>query len=199
MYADDLTLVSTSSHGLQRLETPHSQCGQVKGDGLQWQLTAPSIGYTHEILPAVREFKYSGMHFNPSATPAFVATHMRAGMFLAMRKACKRAREYGAMHDPYALCHLIRAFVLPLGLYGSQVWGTAFLGHGVQLSNPVPTRMLSFLRFAARSCLQVLEHCQTIPQWPANEGHQGRCGVRQELSGQLEWSIPVGRQRADGG
>ncbi|GFH24829.1 hypothetical protein HaLaN_22692 [Haematococcus lacustris] len=56
------------------------------------------------------------MHFNPSATPAFAATHMRAGMFLAMRQACKRAREYGVLHDPYALCHLIRAFVLPLGL-----------------------------------------------------------------------------------
>ncbi|GFH32125.1 hypothetical protein HaLaN_31291, partial [Haematococcus lacustris] len=67
-----------------------------------------------------------------------------------MRQACKRAREYGVLQDPYALCHLIRAFVLPLGLYGSQVWGIAFLGHGVQLSNPVQTRMLSFLRFAAR-------------------------------------------------
>ncbi|KAJ9512007.1 hypothetical protein QJQ45_004413 [Haematococcus lacustris] len=99
--------------------------------------------------PSIK-FKYLGMHFNPSATPAFAATHMRAGMFLAMRQACKRAREYGVLHDPYALCHFIRAFVLPLGLYGSQVWGTAFLGHGVQLSNPVQTRMLSFLRFAAR-------------------------------------------------
>ncbi|GFH17938.1 hypothetical protein HaLaN_14663 [Haematococcus lacustris] len=37
-----------------------------------------------------------------------------------MRQACKRAREYGVLQDPYALCHLIRAFVLPLGLYGSQ-------------------------------------------------------------------------------
>ncbi|KAJ9526737.1 hypothetical protein QJQ45_017518 [Haematococcus lacustris] len=79
----------------------------------------PSIGYKHEILPVVREFKYLGMHFHPSATPAFAATH-------------------------------IRAFVLPMGLFGSQVWGTAFLEHGVQLSNPVQTRMLSFLRFAAR-------------------------------------------------
>ncbi|GFH11427.1 retrovirus-related Pol polyprotein LINE-1 [Haematococcus lacustris] len=43
----------------------------------------------HEILPVVREFKYLGMHFNPSATPALAATHMRAGMFLAMRQACK--------------------------------------------------------------------------------------------------------------
>ncbi|KAJ9514701.1 hypothetical protein QJQ45_028415, partial [Haematococcus lacustris] len=120
------------------------------------------------ILPVVREFKYLGMHFNPSATPAFAATHMRAGMFFAMRQACKRAREYGVLHDPYALCHLIRAFVLPLGLYGSQVWGTAFLGHGVQLSNPVQTRMLSFLRFAARvrssvSGLMVLHELGQLP------------------------------------
>ncbi|GFH10475.1 uncharacterized protein HaLaN_05793 [Haematococcus lacustris] len=160
MYADDLTLVSTSPHGLQRLETPFSQCGQVKGDGLQGQLT--------NCRSCLREFKYLGMHFNPSATPAFAATHMRAGMFLAMRQACKRAREYGVLHDPYALCHLIRAFVLPLGLYGSQVWGTAFLGHGVQLSNPVQTRMLSFLRFAARvrssvSGLMVLHELGQLP------------------------------------
>ncbi|KAJ9510017.1 hypothetical protein QJQ45_011652 [Haematococcus lacustris] len=132
------------------------------------QTAAPRIGYKHEILPVVREFKYLGMHFNPSANPAFAATHMRAGMFLAMRQACKRAREYGVLHDPYALCHLIRAFVLPLGLYGSQVWGTAFLGHGMQLSNPVQTRMLSFLRFAARvrgsvSGLMVLHELGQLP------------------------------------
>ncbi|GFH19632.1 hypothetical protein HaLaN_16605 [Haematococcus lacustris] len=88
---------------------------------------------TYEILPVVREFKYLGMHFNPSATPAFAATHTRAGMFLAMRQACNRAGEYGVLQDPYALCHLIRAFVLHLGLYGSQVWGTAFLGHGLMV------------------------------------------------------------------
>ncbi|KAJ9514295.1 hypothetical protein QJQ45_012319 [Haematococcus lacustris] len=157
MYADDLTLVSTSSHGLQRLvcqlqgfaDRKHLTVNVGKSKVMVFngnsQTAAPRIGYKHEILPVVREFKYLGMHFNPSATPAFAATHMRAGMFLAMRQACKRAREYGVLHDPYALCHLIRAFVLPLGLYGSQVWGTAFLGHGVQLSNPVQTRMLSFL------------------------------------------------------
>ncbi|KAJ9533004.1 hypothetical protein QJQ45_018101, partial [Haematococcus lacustris] len=157
MYADDLTLVSTSSHGLQRLvcqlqgfaDRKHLTVNVGKSKVMVFngnsQTAAPSIGYKHEILPVVREFKYLGMHFNPSATPAFAATHMRAGMFLAMRQACKRAREYGVLHDPYALCHLIRAFVLPLGLYGSQVWGTAFLGHGVQLSSPVQTRMLSFL------------------------------------------------------
>ncbi|KAJ9521927.1 hypothetical protein QJQ45_024803, partial [Haematococcus lacustris] len=83
-------------------------------------------------------------------------------------QACNRAREYGVLHDPFALCHLIRAFVLPLGLYGSQVWGTAFLGHGVQLSNPVQTRMLSFLRFAARvrssvSGLMVLHELGQLP------------------------------------
>ncbi|KAJ9524891.1 hypothetical protein QJQ45_002972 [Haematococcus lacustris] len=180
MYADDLTLVSTSPHGLQRLvcqlqgfaDRKHLTVNVGKSKVMVFngnsQTAAPSIRYKHEILPVVREFKYLGMHFNPSATPAFAATHMRAGMFLAMRQACKRAREYGVLHDPYALCHLIRAFVLPLGLYGSQVWGTAFLGHGMQLSNPVQTRMLSFLRFAARvrgsvSGLMVLHELGQLP------------------------------------
>ncbi|KAJ9511081.1 hypothetical protein QJQ45_002827 [Haematococcus lacustris] len=180
MYADDLTLVSTSPHGLQRLvcqlqgfaDRKHLTVNVGKSKVMVFngnsQTAAPCIGYKHEILPVVREFKYLGMHFNPSATPAFAATHMRAGMFLAMRQACNRAREYGVLHDPFALCHLIRAFVLPLGLYGSQVWGTAFLGHGVQLSNPVQTRMLSFLRFAARvrssvSGLMVLHELGQLP------------------------------------
>ncbi|KAJ9532000.1 hypothetical protein QJQ45_003709 [Haematococcus lacustris] len=180
MYADDLTLVSTSPHGLQRLvcqlqgfaDRKHLTVNVGKSKVMVFngnsQTAAPCIGYKHENLPVVREFKYLGMHFNPSATPAFAATHMRAGMFLAMRQACNRAREYGVLHDPFALCHLIRAFVLPLGLYGSQVWGTAFLGHGVQLSNPVQTRMLSFLRFAARvrssvSGLMVLHELGQLP------------------------------------
>ncbi|KAJ9507876.1 hypothetical protein QJQ45_021195 [Haematococcus lacustris] len=180
MYADDLTLVSTSPHGLQRLvcqlqgfaDRKHLTINVGKSKVMVFngnsQTAAPCIGYKHENLPVVREFKYLGMHFNPSATPAFAATHMRAGMFLAMRQACNRAREYGVLHDPFALCHLIRAFVLPLGLYGSQVWGTAFLGHGVQLSNPVQTRMLSFIRFAARvrssvSGLMVLHELGQLP------------------------------------
>ncbi|KAJ9529181.1 hypothetical protein QJQ45_007858 [Haematococcus lacustris] len=180
MYADDLTLVSTSSHGLQGLvcqlqgfaDRKHLTINVGKSKVMVFngnsQTAAPSIRYKHEILPVVREFKYFSMHFNPSATPAFAATHMRAGMFLAMRQACKRAREYGVQHDPYALCHLIRAFVLPLGLYGSQVWGTAFLGHGLQLFNPVQTRMLGFLRLAARvrssvSGLMVLHELGQLP------------------------------------
>ncbi|GFH08847.1 hypothetical protein HaLaN_03878 [Haematococcus lacustris] len=70
---------------------------------------AQALSHKHDILPVVREFKNLGMHFNPSSTPAFAATRMRAGMFLAMRQACKCAREYGVLQDPYALCHLIRA------------------------------------------------------------------------------------------
>ncbi|GFH27349.1 uncharacterized protein HaLaN_25654, partial [Haematococcus lacustris] len=158
MYADDLTLVSTSPHGLQRL-------------------VCQLQGFVHRKHLTVNVGKSKVMVFNDNsqiaapgigATPAFAATHMRAGMFLAMRQAFNRAREYGVQHDPYALCHLIRAFVLPLGLYGSQVWGTAFLGHGVQLSNPVQTRILNFLRFAARvrssvSGLMVLHELGQLP------------------------------------
>ncbi|GFH10620.1 hypothetical protein HaLaN_05962 [Haematococcus lacustris] len=105
--------------------------------------------HEHEILPVVREFKYIGMHFNPSATPAFAATHMRAGMFLAMRQACNRAREYGVLQDPFALCHLIIAFMLPLGLYGSQVWGTAFLGHGLMVLHELGQLPLQLYWFRA--------------------------------------------------
>ncbi|KAJ9518330.1 hypothetical protein QJQ45_010193 [Haematococcus lacustris] len=171
LYRDDSYVLIDGPH-----RTPPVTLDQGVNQGcpispLLFALYVHDIGYKHEILHVLREFKYLGMHFNPSATPAFAATHMSAGMFLAMRQACKRAREYGVLHDPYALCHLIRAFVLPLGLYGSQVWGTAFLGHGMQLSNPVQTRMLSFLRFAARvrgsvSGLMVLHELGQLPLQP---------------------------------
>ncbi|GFH32985.1 hypothetical protein HaLaN_32294, partial [Haematococcus lacustris] len=54
------------------------------------------------------------------------------------------------------------------------------LPHACSVFSAAPPALL------AQSCLQVLEHCQTIPQRPANEGDQGRCGARQELSGQLD-------------
>ncbi|GFH05552.1 hypothetical protein HaLaN_00032 [Haematococcus lacustris] len=119
-----------------------------------------------------RWFKYLGMHFSPSATPAFAATHTRAGMFLAMRQACKRAREYGVLQDPYTLCHLIRAFVLPLGLYGSQALQPRANTHALLSQLPL---QLYWLRAA----------CKFLNLGPADESDQGRCGVRQELSGQL--------------
>ncbi|GFH10433.1 hypothetical protein HaLaN_05743 [Haematococcus lacustris] len=59
-----------------------------------------------------------------------------------------QALETGARRSRMeTACTSVRA---PLG----AVWkpGTSFLGHGVQLSNPVQTRMLSFFRFAARGC-----------------------------------------------
>ncbi|KAJ9534405.1 hypothetical protein QJQ45_016102 [Haematococcus lacustris] len=105
-----------------------------------------------EALPPIgKEYQQGYKRLNDRLPKSkFAATHTRAGMYLAMRQACKRAIEYGVPQEPCTLCHLIGAFVLPLGLYGSQVWGTAFLGHGVQLSNPLQTRKLSFLRFDAR-------------------------------------------------
>ncbi|KAJ9533477.1 hypothetical protein QJQ45_026536, partial [Haematococcus lacustris] len=167
-YAADVAAVAaTERYDTYSLLANHPQAGQlhhsggveVKGKGVSQRLGRLRISPL---------FKDTDPTDPNNATPAFAATHMRAGMFLAMRQACKRAREYGVLHDPYALCHLIRAFVLPLGLYGSQVWGTAFLGHGVQLSNPVQTRMLSFLRFAARvrssvSGLMVLHELGQLP------------------------------------
>ncbi|KAJ9531186.1 hypothetical protein QJQ45_001015 [Haematococcus lacustris] len=70
MYADDLTLVSTSPHGLQRLvcqlqgfaDRKHLTVNVGKSKVMVFngnsQTAAPSIKHKHEILPVVREFKY---------------------------------------------------------------------------------------------------------------------------------------------
>ncbi|KAJ9505438.1 hypothetical protein QJQ45_008910 [Haematococcus lacustris] len=146
LYADDLTLAPR----------PTGCSGWSASYNVGKSKVLVFNGNSQTAQTVASDFKYLGKHFNPRATPAFAVTHMRVGMFLAMRQACKRARKYGALQDPYALFYLIRAFVLPLGLYGSQVWGTAFLKHGVQL------------RFAARvrssvSGLMVLHQLEQLP------------------------------------
>ncbi|KAJ9522499.1 hypothetical protein QJQ45_008343 [Haematococcus lacustris] len=69
--------------------------------------TGPPLPLDSEDPMMLKQLKDFSMHSNPSATPAFAATHMRAGMFLAMRQACNRAREYGVLQNPNALYHLI--------------------------------------------------------------------------------------------
>ncbi|GFH33562.1 hypothetical protein HaLaN_32952, partial [Haematococcus lacustris] len=94
-------------------QVPGEQAGQLEeeaasssgGPASSWwcslatQALAPGGQLTTEDNPG-QQSKVACLHFKPifsfqstePATPAFAATHTRAGMFLAMRQACKRAR-----------------------------------------------------------------------------------------------------------
>jgi hypothetical protein len=157
MYADDLTLVASSEAGLQKMlnslapyaARKHLTVNVPKSKVMVFNSKAtarqPSVHYLQQQLSVVPEFKFLGTMFDRCAKPSVAAVHLGAGMFGAMRDVFKLAGEYGVQHHPQALLHLIRTFVLPHAMYGSQVWSTAYLSGDV-LQSPPQARMLSFYK-----------------------------------------------------
>ena len=55
-------------------------------------------------------------------------------------------REYALADRPYTSLWLAKTYVIPAGMYGSQVWGTGFLQAGREFSSPLSTLHLHFLK-----------------------------------------------------
>ena len=159
MYADDLTLLSCTETGLQHLVaclepyalrkhlTVNVGKSQVMVFNSRSTSRKPSIVYMQQCMPVVQSFRYLGMLMDTHISSGHAASALRGAMFAAMRDAQKLARTHGIQDNPFAMCHLIRAFVLPHAMYACQVWGPEFLTQQHVLKSPVQSRMTAFLRY----------------------------------------------------
>ena len=67
--------------------------------------------------------------------------------FLASAYRIRRfVREHALADRPHTSLWLAKTYVIPAGMYGSQVWGTGFLQAGREFSSPLSTLHLHFLK-----------------------------------------------------
>jgi hypothetical protein len=55
-------------------------------------------------------------------------------------------REHALADRPHTSLWLAKTYVIPAGMYGSQVWGTGFLQASREFSSPLSTLHLHFLK-----------------------------------------------------
>ena len=66
--------------------------------------------------------------------------HPLGGPFLASAYRIRRfVREHALADRPHTSLWLVKTYVIPAGMYGSQVWGTGFLQAGREFSSPLST------------------------------------------------------------
>ena len=98
------------------------------------------------ILHHKDSLRYLGMVFYRTLNLAKSADHA-ARPFLASAYRIRRfVREHALAYRPHTSLWLAKTYVIPAGMYGSQVWGTGFLQAGREFSSPLSTLHLHFLK-----------------------------------------------------
>lgn len=106
----------------------------------------PVFYYGGDRLASTDSFKYLGMHFNRTGNmeaaaervvPTFLAGCMRVRQF---------AGEHGLQDRPHTLLWLTKTYVIPAGMYASQIWATKYMKEGEEMACPLQTGHLCFLK-----------------------------------------------------
>lgn len=135
MYADDTVIISSSSSGLQKaLDKLHAYC-------LKWRLqvnraktkilifckrkvdAGDKFRYASEELELVTDYVYLGINFN--ATGSF--TNACARLVELARRATFKLRSICGDAPVHLYLTLFDSLVLPILLYGVELWGPFFL------------------------------------------------------------------------
>jgi len=91
-------------------------------------------------------FKYLGMVFNRVLNMSASSEHAARPMLAAAYRVRAFVREHTLGDRPFASLWLAKTYVIPVGMCGSQIWGTALLHKGAEFKSPLQTLHLNFLK-----------------------------------------------------
>ena len=133
LYADDLVLISRSEKGLQTcLDNLHSYCNlwklqvntsktKVMVFNKAGRLYRHNFIYANMPLECVRHYKYLGVYFSINGNFTFQKTNQKGRALGATFKLKKTI--CGENLSPREAIKLFRKCIIPVGLYGSEIWG----------------------------------------------------------------------------
>ena len=157
LYADDLTLVSNSIPQVQRMLDRLAVYARkkslivnvAKSEVVHFNSRSamiPELRFEQAVLACRDSFKYLGMLFTKEL-------NMRKAADLAVQPfmaATHRVREFLHTHSltsrPHTALWLAKTYVIPAGMYGSQVWGTQYLRSGQEFKSTVQKCHLGLLK-----------------------------------------------------
>ena len=74
------------------------------------------------------------------------AEHAARPLLASAYRINRFVREHALADRPHTSLWLAKTYVIPAGMYGSQIWGTVFLQAGRELFSSLSTLYLHFLK-----------------------------------------------------
>ena len=108
--------------------------------------SVPEFRLGTATMPCADSFRYLGMHFTRRLNMSAAADQVVQPFMAAAQRVRQFARLHALMGRPDTVLWLAKAYVVPAGMYGSQVWGTWYLQQSRQFGSAVQTCHLSFLK-----------------------------------------------------
>jgi exonuclease III len=157
LYADDLTLLSNEASSLQtmlsRLDVyarkKHLIINTAKSEVVHFNSLGsnlPVFKIGSDTLAHKDSFKYLGMMFYRTLNMAKSAENACRAMLTSAYRIRQFAREHTLADRPHASLWLAKTYVVPAGMYASQIWGTGFMQTGKEFSSALQTLHLNFLK-----------------------------------------------------
>ena len=84
------------------------------------------------------------MFFYRTLNKAKSAEHASRPFLASAYRIRRFVREHAFADRPHTFLWLAKTYVIPAGMYGSQVWGTVFLQAGREFSSSMSTLHLHF-------------------------------------------------------
>jgi len=157
LYADDLTLLSNEPGALQTMlsrltvyaRKKHLVINTLKSEVVHFNskgINLPVFTIGSDTLAHKDSFKYLGMMFYRTLNMAKSAENASRAMLTSAYRIRRFVREHTLADRPHASLWLAKTYVIPAGMYASQVWGTGFMQAGKEFSSALQTLHLNFLK-----------------------------------------------------
>ena len=157
LYADDLTLLSNKPQQLQCMLNKLAIYARKKHLIVNTKKSVvvhfnsgnghiPPFYYEGHLLDCSDTFVYLGVRFAKNMNKTAAAEHALNPMIASTFRVRQFVREHNLKSRPHVSLWLSKAYVIPAGMYGSQIWGTPFLRMGAEFHNPLQIWHFSFLK-----------------------------------------------------
>lgn len=170
LYADDLCLVANDERQLQLMldrlseyaPAKHLVINAAKSEVVHFNTNAnsrvPTFRLGSHALACKDSFRYLGMLFTRRLNMSASADHAVQPFMAAVHRVRDFLRSHELLDRPDVALWLGKVYVLPAGMYASQVWGTPFLRQDREFESAVQMCHLNYLK-------RVLGVKRTAPNW----------------------------------
>ena len=156
MFADDLTLLSNCDRDLQKMldklrgyaERKHLIINVSKSEVVHFNSRGeqPKLKVGSAVLQCKDSFKYLGMMFYKTLNMERSSEYVNGAIMAASGRIHQFVGEYELESSLQPILWLGKTYLVPAALYGSQVWGTAFVRQGQEFASALQVRHLAFLK-----------------------------------------------------
>eukprot|EP00983_Pelagomonas_calceolata_P109410 1159554-Pelagomonas_calceolata.AAC.9 len=97
---------------------------------------SPHLVYDNEVLPYSDTFRYLGMIFDKKNIYLhYAAEEAFKPCLVGMARICAFAHQHQIAHRLHTYLRLFKTYVIPAGIYASQVWVTPYLQQGHEMDD----------------------------------------------------------------